>query len=107
MQNNYQPIYNFTVEEVTGSKNLLTEQDTRENRVVLETKLYPNPNNGLFTIKHTDLIKSIHISDMYGKTLFSKTYFDIGNALNFSLYLKPGVYFATINNSVQIKFIVL
>ena len=58
-------------------------------------------------IEHTDVIKSIHISDIYGKTLFNKIYFDTGNALNFSLDLKSGVYFITANNSVQIKFIVL
>jgi hypothetical protein len=90
-----------------------TEQQKENDNLSLEmqVKVYPNPNNGKFTI---DLINfenkaSISIYDLTGSMFFeSKMDQTINNELNFS-FLRKGIYFlkVTSNNKQFVKKILI
>ncbi|MBA3682282.1 MAG: T9SS type A sorting domain-containing protein [Bacteroidetes bacterium] len=65
-------------------------------QVILKTQLYPNPNNGNFTIRFDKVIEKqnveISIFDISGKLLSKENRLTIGNELNISSSLLNGAY---------------
>jgi len=83
-----------------------------ENLLNNETSLYPNPNNGKFTLNYvgTEALTKLTVIDIIGKTIQTLS-FDSYNA-NHSIdltHLTKGVYFVKIqtNNAVATKRVVL
>lgn len=105
VQVTHKPIYNFTVEEVVSNKLFdFIENEKPDSISIMETKLYPNPNNGLFTIEHSDYIDSYIISDINGR-IIRKVDVKQLKRVYLELSLSPGIYFVQINNSQIIKFL--
>ena len=72
-------------------------------------KIYPNPNNGSFTINNSELISSVVITDLQGKVVFRNNNLNIYN-LNVNLEnLDRGMYLINIisENEITTKSIIL
>lgn len=65
-----------------------------ENDVVNSTSIYPNPNNGKFTIvsENTTEIQSIQVSNMMGQVMANQTLSFVQNQAEVGLNLASGVY---------------
>lgn len=64
-----------------------------------QTQLYPNPNNGMFTIHNSQcLLQDINIYDVYGKLVQSISVNDFTANINIS-NLANGLYFVRISNN--------
>lgn len=60
-------------------------------------KLFPNPNNGIFSIQSNVGFNNIEIVDVIGKSIFSKNVNNI-NSFNFNLSTEPkGIYFVRVS----------
>jgi hypothetical protein len=62
----------------------------------LTASIYPNPNNGIFSIEASDTF-STDIYDMQGKIIFSITLYPGKNEIDLSL-ISPGIYFLRATN---------
>ena len=61
-----------------------------------DLNIYPNPNNGQFTIANSELISEVFITDLQGKTVYSNTNVNSQN-LNIEMdYLERGMYMINI-----------
>ena len=110
---NYSPdtgtINNWSVEVCSQTTTLITESFGLEN-----FSLYPNPNNGVFTIKfnsssNNDIV--INVNDMRGRQVFTKAYQNTGLIdQNLQLdNLQSGVYLVTVQdgNKKEVKKIIV
>jgi hypothetical protein len=61
-------------------------------------QLIPNPNNGLFKVRSEDMIQTIRITDMNGRSIKQVIVKQNEIALNIS-ELSSGVYFIEVNTS--------
>ncbi|MEO6303620.1 MAG: T9SS type A sorting domain-containing protein [Bacteroidia bacterium] len=65
-------------------------------RVILKTEVYPNPNNGNYTIRFTNVLEKqnieISIFDLSGKLLFKENKLISGNEINMSNNFINGAY---------------
>ena len=81
---------------------VITAIGITENNLASQVAIYPNPNNGVFTlsINGTHAISHITILDLVGKIVYQKTVSTQQN--NIALRgLQNGVYFITIKNGAQ------
>ena len=65
-------------------------------QVMLKTQLYPNPNNGNYTVRFDKILEKqnveISIFDMTGKLILKESKFISGNEINMSNSLLNGAY---------------
>jgi len=77
----------------------LIDQSTvgiNENEKENSFEVYPNPNNGIFTINSKDIIQKIEVTNIAGQTLFSKTTSEKQHQLK--LYdFAQGIYFIKVS----------
>ena len=79
-----------------GPYNAITV-DNNENIIKNEVNIYPNPNNGVFTIKSIKEINSIEIVDIIGKSIFSINNQNL-NFINVDLSKETkGIYFVKVS----------
>jgi hypothetical protein len=74
-----------------------------------ETMIYPNPSNGLFTVKASFLLKEITVSGIDGKRLMSQNPNNNQVLLNLEK-LEKGIFFLTLvgeNNQGEVKKILI
>jgi hypothetical protein len=87
----------------------LTIVNVNENSLNEQLKIFPNPNNGSFSIDLGQLRKraDIVINDIQGRLIYSKQYYD-QKKINIDMDQAPGIYFLsiTINNKTSIKKVV-
>lgn len=107
VQDNYQPIYTFTVEEIVPSKSLPTRELVQtENTGYNGPIIYPNPSNGSFNIKSIEPITSIEIFSLNGNLINSNYYNDNRKLVNVE-GLSNGVYIIVINKTQHFKLVIL
>lgn len=66
-----------------------------------EVQIYPNPSNGVFSIKNTSSYTKYSITDQLGKEIVTKK---LNNSEKISVQLNDGIYFLTLINSNDEKF---
>lgn len=101
---------NLSISNSTKEDNIRSKSSKKLDNDVDEIKLYPNPNNGIFSIvsnfENHELVK-IEIYDLTGKRVFENSF--IGSRYEFNLsYLKSGQYIVEmICNNIRksLKFI--
>ncbi len=69
------------------------------NESIVNTALYPNPNDGSFTLNFSETIQNISVSivDITGKILSSETFLNSEN-IAFNHNLSSGIYFVNVNS---------
>lgn len=71
-------------------------KDRNDIQVMLKTQLYPNPNNGNYTVRFDKILEKqnveISIFDMTGKLILRESKFISGNEINMSNILLNGAY---------------
>lgn len=80
------------------------------NELQTNISLYPNPNNGVFSLTFSEIFQNINVSiiDITGKVLSSKTFLNSEN-IAFNHNLSTGIYFVNINtkdSEATVKMIV-
>ena len=61
-----------------------------------EFSLYPNPNNGIFTINSKEVLHKIEVTDIAGQTLFSESTSEKTHQLHLNNFTQ-GIYFIKVN----------
>jgi hypothetical protein len=59
-------------------------------------EIYPNPNNGIFTIDSKDVIQKIEVTNIAGQTLFSETTSEKTHQLHLN-HFSQGIYFIKVS----------
>jgi len=67
-----------------------------------DINIFPNPNRGEFTIRSSDLINSVKISDIYGNVILDKIVFDESTVITL---LSEGIYFVTVKTKSNLNTI--
>jgi len=78
-----------------------TATSIANNDKIEQISIYPNPANGMFTLKHTINIENkpfLVLSDVLGKTVYSTTLTSQNQQIDIS-FLNKGVYFASLNST--------
>ena len=89
---------NENTEEQINSKSPANMLDTEKQKENKKVKVYPNPNNGTFTLEVTDsyLDGEMMLFDTYGKMLYLETVKQ--NKMQIMRSIDRGVYYVTVIN---------
>ena len=87
--------------KLTGFKAGDVQTWTRINKVIVEkSDLFPNPNNGNFSLKiQDDNIKTVRILNMNGQFVYMKRIETIDNSINLDIDLRTGNYIVFIEGN--------
>jgi hypothetical protein len=74
----------------------------KNNEVVNQLSVYPNPSNGLVTISATNAIKQVEVFDLAGKVIFTSNNYNNKCTVNTSAYNK-GMYIIKVQTEDAIE----
>lgn len=86
----------------------LSNEETSFHQTTLN--LYPNPSTGNFTIKGSEKISTVKISDLSGKTVYTENISSVSKSFNLEGRLPSGIYIAEIqfeNGTKETKKIII
>lgn len=112
IQGTYTPSYTYT-DAVTGCTNVATVSisvnlctGVNNYNIDSDTRIYPNPNAGIFEIEFTgsNILREIELSDLSGRLLMKQTSETSSNWVNISEY-SNGIYILKIKTKGAVKVV--